>query len=151
MCIYYIIINIVSKVRVLPWVFPYSGTPGEYPGYFLSLIIIPPMNHLLSIIMLSTVYSTKPVFRHHCLSVALRYYGWEPSNCPLKCVCSKTFSIENSQSCPKGGFPQSGTINEVGDLTATLLIEMCYDVCVAPELQPLSGKLQSRSKEPAWT
>ena len=30
--------------------------------------------------------------------------------------------------------------NEVRDLTATLLTEVCHDVCVEPDLQPLTGE-----------
>ena len=41
--------------------------------------------------------------------------------------------------CSKGGFP---TIrhNEVRDLTADLLTEVCYDVEVEPKLQELTGE-----------
>ena len=66
-------------------------------------------------------------------AVALRY-GWEPSSC----ACGEKFTIEHVMSCPKGGFP-SIRHNEVRDLTATLLTEVCHDVCVEPDLQPLGG------------
>jgi hypothetical protein len=41
--------------------------------------------------------------------------------------------------CHKGGFP---TIwhNEICDLTASLLDEVCHNVGIEPSLQPLSGK-----------
>ena len=39
-------------------------------------------------------------------------------------------------SCPKGGLP-SLRHNEIRDLTATLLTEVCSQVCVEPELQPV--------------
>ena len=47
-------------------------------------------------------------------------------------------STENALSCPKGGFP---TIihNEICDLTASLLTEVCHEVQVEPTLQPISG------------
>jgi len=41
--------------------------------------------------------------------------------------------------CPTGGFP---TIrhNEIRDLTAALLTEVCHDVAIEPCLQPLNGE-----------
>ena len=44
--------------------------------------------------------------------------------------------------CPTGGFP---TIrhNEIRDVMANLLTEICHDVCVEPHLQPLSGETMS--------
>ena len=41
--------------------------------------------------------------------------------------------------CPKGGFP---TIrhNELRDITASLLSEVCHNVATEPLLQPLSGE-----------
>ena len=56
-------------------------------------------------------------------AVALRY-GWEPSKTPSRCGCGEKFTIEHAMSCPKGGFP-SIRHNEVRDLTATLLTEVC--------------------------
>ena len=41
-------------------------------------------------------------------------------------------------SCPKGGLP-SLCHNEIRDLTATLLTEVCHQVCVEPELQPVDN------------
>ena len=40
-------------------------------------------------------------------------------------------------SCPTGGFP-SIRHNEIRDLN--LLTEVCHDVCVEPDLQPLTGE-----------
>ena len=42
-------------------------------------------------------------------------------------------------SCPKGGFA-SIWHNEIRDLTVNLLIEVCGDVSVEPDLQPLMGE-----------
>ena len=41
--------------------------------------------------------------------------------------------------CPMGGFP---TIwhNELRDVTASLLTEVCHNVAIEPQLQPLSGE-----------
>ena len=45
-------------------------------------------------------------------------------------------SVEHALSCAKGGFPTIRR-NEVRDLTAILLTEVCKDVCIEPELQPV--------------
>ena len=69
-------------------------------------------------------------------ALALRY-GWTPSKMPAKCECGKSFSVEHALSCAKGGFP-SIRHNEIRDLTATLLTEVCSDVRTEPELQPVT-------------
>ena len=69
-------------------------------------------------------------------AIALQY-GWDPVGLPDRCPCGVKFSVEHAFSCPKGGFP---TIrhNEIHDLTASLLTEVCHEVQVEPTLQPLS-------------
>ena len=62
-------------------------------------------------------------------ALALRY-GWSPSEMPSKCACGNNLSVEHALSCAKGGFP-SIRHNEIHDLTATLLTEVCHDVCTA--------------------
>ena len=69
-------------------------------------------------------------------ALALRY-GWAPSRTPTTCACGASFSVEHVLSCPKGGFP-SIRHNELSDLTASLLTEVCNDVCVEPTLQPIT-------------
>ena len=69
-------------------------------------------------------------------ALALRY-GWLPNNMPSTCDCGKHFTVEHALSCAKGGFP-SIRHNEVRDITATLLTEVCHDVCVEPDLQPVT-------------
>ena len=49
------------------------------------------------------------------------------------------FSDEHIFSCPRGGFP-SIRHNEIRDITANLLTEVCHDVLVEPNLQPLTGE-----------
>ena len=71
-------------------------------------------------------------------ALALRY-GWTPDRLPSKCDCGVSFSVEHALSCPKGGFP-SIRHNEIRDLTATLLTEVCNDVCIEPELQPVTDE-----------
>ena len=73
-----------------------------------------------------------------CDAVCLRY-GWYPSNKPLHCTCGKQFSVEPALSCPHGGFP-SIRHNELCDITAELLSEVCRNVCTETPLQ-LTGKM----------
>ena len=54
-----------------------------------------------------------------------------------KCACRNNFSVKHALSCPKRGFL---TIrhNEIRDITASLLTEVCTEVRVEPELQPVT-------------
>ena len=74
-------------------------------------------------------------------ALALRY-GWSPANAPLNCACDTHFSVEHVLSCPKGGYP-SIRHNEIRDLTATLLSEVCHNVSTEPHLQPMTGEVMS--------
>ena len=86
-------------------------------------------------------------------ALALRY-NWQPIRTPLSCCCGAIdrrrklpssiyggakFSVEHVLSCPKGGFP-SLRHNEIRDLTANLLTEVCSNVSIEPELQPITGE-----------
>lgn len=78
---------------------------------------------------------------HKCAfrdALCLRY-GWQPARSPTNCDCGSNFSVEHALSCPKGGFP-SIRHNEIRDLTANLLSEVCNNVCTEPHLQPVSGE-----------
>ena len=68
-------------------------------------------------------------------AMALRY-GWSPTKIPYKCDCGNGMTVEHALSCAKGGFPTLRH-NEIRDLTANLLTEVCNDVCVEPDLQPV--------------
>ena len=67
-------------------------------------------------------------------AMALRY-GWSFSNLQSKCDCGSDFTVEHVLSCAKGGFPCIRH-NEIRDLTANLLTEVCNEVCIEPSLQP---------------
>ena len=71
-------------------------------------------------------------------SICLRY-GWKLPNTPTKFSCGTAFSTDHAIICPKVGFP---TIrhNELRDVTASLLSEVCHNVATEPRLQPLSGE-----------
>ena len=71
---------------------------------------------------------------HDALTV---WYGWTPSRLPSKCECGNRFNVEHALSCAKGGFP-SLRHNEIQDITDSLLTEVCSEVCVEPDLQPVT-------------
>ena len=71
-------------------------------------------------------------------ALALRY-GWPPTRTPMTCVCGSNFTVEHVLSCPRGGFP-SIRHNEIRDLTATLLTEVCNEVTVEPTLQEVTDE-----------
>ena len=58
---------------------------------------------------------------------------------PTTCACGKSFTIDHTLNCPTGGFPIIRP-DEVRDLTAHLMLEVCQDVCVEPALQPITGE-----------
>ena len=66
-------------------------------------------------------------------------YGWRPSGLPTTCVCGKNFSVEHTLNCPCDGFP-SVRHNELRDITAQCLTEVCHGVGTEPPLQPLSDE-----------
>ena len=74
-------------------------------------------------------------------ALSLRY-GWKPNNMPQACNCGVKFTVDHAMICHMGGFP---TIrhNEIRDITATLLTEVCSNVSTEPALQPLSGERMS--------
>ena len=65
------------------------------------------------------------------------WYGWTPSKTPSSCACGASFTIKHMLSCPRGGFPSLHP-NEIRDITATLLSEVCNDVRVEPDLQEVT-------------
>ena len=64
-------------------------------------------------------------------------YGWDPPHLPDTCVCGFSFSVDHA---PRGGFP-SLCHNELRDITASLMKEVCHNVTIKPILQPLSGEI----------
>ena len=76
-------------------------------------------------------------------ALALRY-GWSPSIIPLHCECGSAFTVEHVMSCPRGGLPIVRH-NEIRDVTASLLTEVCHVVLLEPDLQPLTGEVIPRA------
>ena len=66
-------------------------------------------------------------------------YGWRPALLPQTCQCGIPFDISHALICRYGGFP-SQRHNELRDLTASLMGEVCSNVCTEPVLQSLSGE-----------
>ena len=66
-------------------------------------------------------------------------YGWHPSHLPSHCGCGKQFSVEHAMNCHRGGLP-SIRYNEIRNITANLLSEVCHCVVVEPTLQPVTDE-----------
>ena len=66
-------------------------------------------------------------------------------NVPSHCVCGETFSDEHYWSCPTGSYPAIRH-NEVTDITAETLSEVCSNTEVEPHLECLSGELLALRK-----
>jgi hypothetical protein len=73
-------------------------------------------------------------------ALSLRY-GWPPANVPTSCPCGTPFTICHVLSCPRGGFP-SLRHNDIRDITAHFLTEVCNNVRIEPELQPVPKNIQ---------
>jgi len=63
------------------------------------------------------------------------HYGWPLGQIPSDCACGTHFSADHAQFCGLSTLCH----NEIRDLTATLLTEVCHQVQVEPELQPVSS------------
>ena len=66
-------------------------------------------------------------------------YGWQPVHLPSHCVRGHHFTIEHALSCSRGGFP-SIRHNEIRNITADLLSEVCHSVGTELSLQPVTGE-----------
>ena len=71
-------------------------------------------------------------------AISLRY-DWPIPFLPSTCVCNKPFDVSHALSCKKGGFVTLRH-NEVRDITAEMLNEVCRNVSKEPALQPLTGE-----------
>ena len=66
-------------------------------------------------------------------------YNWHPTHLPTKCACGHAFSVNHAMDCRTGGFP-TRRHNEIRDITAEIMSEVCYNVMIEPQLQSLSGE-----------
>ena len=71
-------------------------------------------------------------------AVALRY-GWPVEGLPDLCACGSPNDVTHTMTCKKGGFVCIRH-DEVRDLTASMLREVCQDVTTEPALLPLDGE-----------
>ena len=60
-------------------------------------------------------------------------------NLPTSCPCGSEFGIQYSMSCKKGGYISIGH-NDLGNLTANVMSEVCKDAEIEPKLTPVSGE-----------
>ena len=69
----------------------------------------------------------------------------ETCNVPTPCPCVSKFYIQNSMNCKKGGFIYKRH-NDLLDLTANMMSEVCKDTESEPKLTSLSREgLQGRA------
>jgi hypothetical protein len=66
--------------------------------------------------------------------------GFPPDFPPHVSVHGHDFTVNHALNCARGGLPSHHRHNELRDLTASLLSEVCRDVVTEPELQPLTGE-----------
>ena len=79
-------------------------------------------------------------------SIRLRY-GWPTLGLPVSCSCGEGIKVQHAMSCKRGG-GEFVTLrhNEVRDITAALLSDVCKDVELEPSLLTLNGKEQTIRK-----
>ena len=73
-----------------------------------------------------------------CDAVCLRY-GWSLPHLPMECICGASFTVDHAFTCPHGGFPTLRH-NEIRDITAQLMSEVCSNVASEPALQPVTNE-----------
>ena len=73
---------------------------------------------------------------HDALSLR---YRWQLKNTPRHCICGAAFSTDHTMICPHGGLPIMRH-NDIRDITANWLSEVCHDVEREPPLLPLTGE-----------
>lgn len=72
-------------------------------------------------------------------AIAMRY-GLPVFGIPDYCACGSNFNVDHAMQCKKGGFI-SQRHNEIRDLTANLLKEVCTDVQIEPPLLNVTGEV----------
>ena len=58
-------------------------------------------------------------------------YGWEPTKTTLTCACGANFNLTHALHCAKGGYTHIRH-NEIRDIFANLMNELCHDVEIEP-------------------
>ena len=93
-------------------------------GAWLSALPLQAMGHTLN----------KQEFRD---GICLRY-GWRIPNTPSYCGCGQKNSVDHTLNCKLGGYVTMRH-NNIRDLEASMLKEVCKDVKVEPELIPIGN------------
>ena len=75
--------------------------------------------------------------------IALRY-TWEAKNAPAICPCGKKFSLTHALHCAKGGYMHLRH-NEIREVFAKLIDDVCHNVQIVPKLQSLDEEIFSRN------
>ena len=89
-----------------------------------------------------SIYTKESSRMHYVCSLC---YEWKPNNTPQTCSYGAQFTVDHAMICHMGDFP---TIhhNEIRDIRASLLTEVCNNVATKPPLQLLSrGSMTARS------
>ena len=73
-----------------------------------------------------------------CDAVCLRY-DWPLPHLPMKCICGVSITVDHAFTCPHSGYPTLHH-NEIRDITAQLMSEVCPNVATEPTLQPVTNK-----------
>ena len=66
-------------------------------------------------------------------------YNKQLKGLPSKCPCGSKFDVCHALSCGRGGFVIMRH-DEIRDITASMLNEICKDVEIEPRLQPITGE-----------
>ena len=64
------------------------------------------------------------------------HYGWSLPHIPTECICGASFTVDHALTCPHGGYPILRH-NEIRDITAQLMSEVCPNVATELILQPI--------------
>ena len=70
-------------------------------------------------------------------AICLRY-GWKIPNIPSHCICKQKNTVDHILNCKQGGFVNMRH-NEVRDLEAEFLSDICKDVRIEPGLLPVGN------------
>jgi len=73
-------------------------------------------------------------------------FGWQLYDVPSHCVCGTSFGVDHAMVCHHSGLTFIRH-NELHDLIATRLQEVCHNVAVEPPLLPLSGETIAPASE----
>ena len=71
-------------------------------------------------------------------------YNWNLERLPTECLCGEKFDLSHALSCKKGGLITLRH-NELRDITASLLKEVCHDVRTEPSLVDVNGEHFNRT------